>query len=509
MTPPKTANKGELFRRLVLQLTAPSVFVGICLVAVSALSLWQLDRTRRNLSRVLSQNVAGIRAATRMEDAARRLRFANLEYLLDGRDETREEILHCHKDFEEWLAFANKISKNDEEKATLQRISEGYVQLKQEIEKFNLQYKRQFPPKSFRELVDGHPLDLVVTPCRDLARVNEDYVQNLVDREAAWSQRVHWIFLALGLFAPLAAAVVGYNLARRMGNRLLRLQIQIGDTARQLQGGVADIEVQSTATMDEVDAQMQYLSRRIQDIAMELGRHQQDSMRHQQLAAVGQLAASLAHEIRNPLTAIKLLVESGLRDSRPRPMSKESMQVIHREVERLERTVQELLDFARPPTLKRSLVPLTQILERAIELVNVRAKRQQVTIQIASKVDARVDVDEGQMRGVFVNLLLNSLDAMPQGGTIEFRCERVEGGLCVRIIDSGPGISETAMESLFMPFSSTKSTGTGLGLSICKRIVELHQGTIVARNSPLGGAELEVKLPVAKSGWGEGARISA
>lgn len=502
-------NKREVFRRLVLKLTAPWVFVGVCLVAVSALSLWELDRARRNLSRVLSQNVAGIRAAARMEDAVRRLRSANLEYLLDGQEESREEILRCHGDFVEWLDFAKKISPSEEEQAMLLRISEGYTQLKKEIEQFNLQYKREFPPKSYRELTNAHPLNLVIEPCRDLVRVNEESIQSLVEVEAVWSQRVHWIFLTLGLFAPLIAAVVGYNFARRMGNRLLRLQIQIGDTARQLQEGVADIEVQPSATIDELDAQMQYLSRRIQDIAMELSRHQRDSIRHQQLAAVGQLAASLAHEIRNPLTAIKMLVESGLRDSRPRPMSKESLLVVHREVERLEQTVQELLDFARPPTLKRSVAPLSVMIDRAVELVNARAKRQQVTVQVLGGADANVDVDEGQMRSVFVNLLLNSLDAMPSGGTILVRSERSNGAIAVHVIDSGPGISEDAMDSIFLPFSSTKSTGTGLGLSICKRIVELHQGTILAKNHSKGGAELVVTLPLAGQPQQAVARISA
>lgn len=509
MSPAHPHNKREVFRRLVLKLTAPSVFVGICLVAVSALSLWQLDRTRRNLSRVLSQNVAGIRAATRMEDAARRLRFANLEFLLDGREESREEVIRCHADFEEWLDFARKISPSQEEQATLLRISEGYTQLQKEIAKFNVQYKREFPPKSFRELTDAHPLNLVIDPCRDFVRVNEESIQNLVNEEAVWSQRVHWIFLTLGLFAPLIAAIVGYQFARRMGNRLLRLQIQIGDTARQLQEGVADIEVQSTATIDELDAQMQYLSRRIQDIAMELSQHQRDAIRHQQLAAVGQLAASLAHEIRNPLTAIKMLVESGLRDSRPRPMSKESLLVVHREVERLEQTVQELLDFARPPTLKRTVGPLSVVIDRAVELVNVRAKRQQVAIRVADHVDAHVDADEGQMRSVFVNLLLNSLDAMPSGGTITIRAARAGKVVRIHVIDTGPGISEGAMDTIFLPFSSTKSTGTGLGLSICKRIIELHQGTIVARNHAQGGAELVVSLPLVGQESQSEARISA
>ncbi len=490
-------NKAELFRRLVLQVTAPAMFVGICLAFISIFSLWQLDRARRNLSYLLSQNVASVRAASRMEDAVRRMRFASLEYLLDGKDESRTEIDKAHDEFTTWFHNASLISNSEEEKVILDQISDGFRKFQIELDRINQSYKRQFPPKSFREVVDGHPINLVVEPCRKLAKANEDYMQQMVDQEAIWSKRVHWIFLGTGLLAPLAAATVGYNLARRMGKRLLRLQIQIGDAARQLTDGIADIEVSSSASIDELDSQMQYLTRRVQDIVLELGKHQRDAIRNQQLAAVGQLAASLAHEIRNPLTAIKMLVEAGLRDARPRPMSMESLRVVHREVERLEQTVQELLDFARPPTLKRTIVPLSKMINGAVELVQARAARQQVEIRRIKLSDVSVDVDEGQLRGVFVNLLLNSLDAMPQGGTIDIRNLRNGKSIYVTIADSGSGISDSAFETLFTPFSSSKVTGTGLGLSICKRVVEQHSGAISAHNRKCGGAELELRLPLA------------
>lgn len=490
-------NKGELIRRLVLQVTAPAIFAGICLAVMSIFSLWQLDRARRNLSYLLSQNVASVRAASRMEDAVRRMRFASLEYLLDGKEKSRAEIERAKGEFETWLHNASLTSNSTDEKAILDQITEGFRTFQVELDRVNQSYKRQFPPKSFREVVDGHPINIVVEPCRQLAQANEDYMQRTVDQEAVWSKRVHWIFLGTGLLAPLAAATVGYNLARRMGKRLLRLQIQIGDAARQLKEGFADIEVSSTASIDELDSQMQYLTRRVQDIVMELGRHQRDAIRNQQLAAVGQLAASLAHEIRNPLTAIKMLVEAALRDERPRPMSAESLRVVHREVERLEQTVQELLDFARPPTLKRTIVPLSKMINGAVELVQARATRQRVDIRRIKLSDVTVDVDEGQLRGVFVNLLLNSLDAMPQGGTIDINNLRNGNSIYVTIADSGSGIPSSAFETLFTPFSSSKVTGTGLGLSICKRVVEQHQGAISAHNRKGGGAELEIRLPLA------------
>ncbi len=228
----------------------------------------------------------------------------------------------------------------------------------------------------------------------------------------------------------------------------------------------------------------------------QLIRQQHEMLRAEQLAAVGQLAAGVAHEIRNPLASIKVLVEGALRPGARRRLSREQLLVMHTEIARLERTVQGFLNFARPAELRPRPGDLRDAVTQATDLVRARARQQQVDLEIASPpapVPARVDHD--QLRTVLVNLLLNSLDAMPTGGTARVELEATPVDIRLSVRDTGPGVPPQVLERLFTPFVSTKPTGTGLGLCICQRILERHGGRIAVTNRPEGGACVGLTLP--------------
>ena len=161
---------------------------------------------------------------------------------------------------------------------------------------------------------------------------------------------------------------------------------------------------------------------------------------------------------------------------------------MHRELDRLEHTVQDFLDFARLPAPRRTLCDLRDIIGQAIDLVRVRAERQQVQISLSTPAEpVDVDVDRAQMHTVLINLLLNSLDALAKGGRITVETQLCNGHeACIRVSDTGAGIARAMEGRLFTPFASTKATGTGLGLSISQRIVQEHGGRISAANQPEG-----------------------
>jgi two-component system, NtrC family, sensor histidine kinase HydH len=225
-------------------------------------------------------------------------------------------------------------------------------------------------------------------------------------------------------------------------------------------------------------------------------KRQQEMMRAEQLAAVGQLAAGMAHEVRNPLTSIKLLVGAARRRGNGQALSPEDLLVIHEEVERLEAKVQTLLDFARPPESRRRLCDLREIVNRTIALLQARARDQNVQIECLVPAElVEVYADPDQLSSVLVNLYFNALDAMAAGGLLRVEL-RLEGGVQLTVSDTGLGISPDVAGRLFTPFVSSKTTGTGLGLSVSRRVVEDHGGALTGANRTDGpGACFTISLP--------------
>jgi signal transduction histidine kinase len=173
--------------------------------------------------------------------------------------------------------------------------------------------------------------------------------------------------------------------------------------------------------------------------------------------------------------------------------------VLEQEIDRLERSIQTFLDFARPPQPEKRLLDLSVLVQQVVALLSARAEH--LGIRLECRLPDRptpVLADAGQIRQVLLNLLLNALDATPTGGTVAVELEKTADGreLLLRVADTGPGLPATLGESIFEAFVSTKEAGLGLGLTICKRIVEAHDGAITAANRPQGGAAFTVRLPL-------------
>ena len=225
------------------------------------------------------------------------------------------------------------------------------------------------------------------------------------------------------------------------------------------------------------------------------------------LAALGEMSAGLAHEIRNPLAAIKGAIQY-LDPSKLPEDDREFLEIIAEEVNRLNTVVSQFLDYSRP--LRSSLAPtdVNEVLARTFKLLQAEVP-EGVTLELElAEWVPRVQADAEQLKQVFLNLALNAFQAMPRGGrltvgTLVARDELAfwrEGNrrsdvVEIRFRDSGPGIPEEARDSIFVPFYTTKEKGTGLGLAICQRIVKAHGGSIVARSPPGDGAEFLVSLP--------------
>ena len=237
-------------------------------------------------------------------------------------------------------------------------------------------------------------------------------------------------------------------------------------------------------------------------IVMERRRHEerlreQRLGRAEQMAAIGQVAAGVAHEIRNPLTSIKGLVQVNLREADARGLPAEDLRVIEHEVRRMERTLQTFLDFARPPRPDRRRLDLSEVVDRVYTLVGGRARKQRVALRLLRPDEpVGLDGDQDQLQQLLLNLVLNALDAMPDGGAVEvdLRAPR-DGHVELFVRDTGPGIAAHVLPKVFETFVSSKETGIGLGLPVSRRIAEDHGGTLSAYNLPDGGACFALRLP--------------
>ncbi len=225
------------------------------------------------------------------------------------------------------------------------------------------------------------------------------------------------------------------------------------------------------------------------------------------LAALGEMSAGLAHEIRNPLAAIKGAVQ--YLDPKKLPEEdRQFVEIVIEEVNRLNGVVTQFLDYSRP--LKPSMAPtaVNEVLEKTFKLLQPGfPPNVAVEIDLADWLP-RVQADAEQLKQVFLNLALNAFQAMPGGGRLHVSTRVARDELAfwregsrradvveVRFRDSGPGVPEAARDSIFVPFYTTKEKGTGLGLAICQRIVKAHQGSIGVRSPPDAGAEFLVALP--------------
>jgi two-component system, NtrC family, sensor histidine kinase HydH len=222
----------------------------------------------------------------------------------------------------------------------------------------------------------------------------------------------------------------------------------------------------------------------------EVRRLQDEVRRQEKLAALGGLAAGVAHEIRNPLSSIKGLATFFAAQFEEGSESRQAAGVMIEEVDRLNRVITELLDFARPTDLKCTASDLAPVLSRSIQLIQQEAANLNIRIDTHIPGDlCPVMIDADRIAQCLLNIFLNAIQAMEQGGTLTVRCE-AEDHQYVRITisDTGPGIAQAHISKIFDPYFTTKNKGTGLGLAIVHKIVEAHQARLKVESKPGRGA---------------------
>ena len=268
--------------------------------------------------------------------------------------------------------------------------------------------------------------------------------------------------------------------------------------------GALNVYTTEVRHFDENDIRLLSLLANQSAIAIENARLHADEMearerlrQSERFAALGKISAGLAHELRNPLNTVSMLMYAMIKEIPPDGAFGADLRVVQGELRRMSLLIEQFLEFARPrpPHFQRDR--LDEIMEETLLLIGPEARTRGVVIHKEwEKPLPPVWVDGAQIKQVFLNLLLNALQAMPRGGGLTVRLHVSGGSLLTSIADEGEGIPPEVRANLFEPFFTTKAGGTGLGLSISQRIVEGHNGRLRLFSQPTVGTTAIVRLPL-------------
>jgi two-component system NtrC family sensor kinase len=266
--------------------------------------------------------------------------------------------------------------------------------------------------------------------------------------------------------------------------------------AEKLKRAYKDLEGKVAASNKELEIAYRILKER-----------QEQLIQSEKMAALGQLSAGIAHEIRTPLTSIKIFVQSLEKEMELDENQREDFRIIRKEIERMNENISRVLNFARPEEPLFQRIRIAPLVKDAINLVAPKLKDAGIRVDISlSDGEVPLEGDPNQLTQVLLNLFLNAIEAMPQGGTltvlanIQVIPNSSEASLQLVIRDTGQGVSEKDRPHIFAPFFTTKRGGTGLGLSIVSSIIQKHNGRIEVETESGKGSSFVLYLPVQKEG---------
>jgi C4-dicarboxylate-specific signal transduction histidine kinase len=475
---------------VVLGLAGPTVCVSLLLLGLCIAAAAYLYRQQANTAEILAENVVTRKIDRNLEGTA--------EALLRAHRGGSDRVDDLQQGFQERLAEARQTVDSAEEGQLVARLEDSFRRYRE----CWAARGTPVPPGGTDpgSSAVGILQEEVVPACRELQDLN---AQEIEQTQEAYRRTVRWMAWGLagvGTVGSLAGVFLGYSVARGLRHSIHRLSIRVQDAAGRLSPKLPTLVVAAGGDLHRLDEQMHALVQEVERVLERLRQREREVLRAEQLAAVGQLAAGVAHELRNPLTTLKMLVQTNRREARAQGGPVDDFQIMEEEIGLMERCLQTFLDFARPPRPERRPLELGDVVESVLALVEGRARKQRVRLEFTRPPrPIIVEADGAQLQQLLVNLALNALDAMPQGGRLGVDLGApVHGQVELLVQDTGPGVAPEILPRLFEPFVSGKETGLGLGLAVSRRIAEGHGGSLWVTNPPEGGARFVLRLPISE-----------
>ncbi|HUE17068.1 MAG TPA: ATP-binding protein [Planctomycetaceae bacterium] len=488
-------------RGVIWRIAAPTLALSVVLLTTVAVAAVALHRVQIEADGAIDQALSAAEATEHFEHELHEVRGHLSDFATTGRQAEVDQARGLGKESGDHLVQIDSLQISERGHLLITEMRRYTVTLQRDLD--------QIPtsaPVETRQAAVNRVIGTVLDP-EILSRAREERELCVADLHAARARgseatrRAGWVLLALGLGGAVGGTLAGFGIAYGLRRQLIELSISVRTAMGSLNEVVGPVQVFSTDNFAGLDAALDNLARRLAQVIERLQSAERERLRNDQMAALGQLAAGLAHELRNPLTAMKTIVDAARREGRGISIDERDLAVLDEEIVRLNQSLQSFLDYARPPQAAKRRVDLGTIADKTRQLLTGRAEQQSIRVSIEQpQGPVAVHADPEQLRQVLLNLMLNAFDAIGDDGQVTITITHDDQAHAViTVADSGPGIAKAVHDRLFDPFVSTKESGTGLGLTICRRIVEDHGGRIEASDGRAGGAVFTVKLPMGGS----------
>jgi signal transduction histidine kinase len=473
----------------------------LLLTILSSLGAWLTAREMESrMTAMVGENMPSVVAAEELQSALLQQRGLVAAYMLDdGRLAWVNDLDKLKPELARRLADARQSTRTDEERNLLAQLVSVYADYDAERERAITLYHDGHAQEA-RDLLLGDVSrlsDQAYGICRQLAAANQRFM-------SASLERGHQKVGSLALILPVLVGVTTLlclGVLLIVSRRLLRPMRRLARDARSFS---AKDPTQSHTSFEDDVHELEFYSRALMtDVTRtrtDLKESQGRLVAAEKLAAVGRFAAAATHEIRSPLTSIKMWLFQLKQTAGQEADARHAIAVLEGEIARLEDLATSFLQFSRPPSLRLSRQCVSEIVDSTVELAQHRLNDRGVRIERSTARDLpAIKADAQQLRQVLLNLLANAVDATPKGGVVRISESREPSGngrddVVLRIRDEGHGVPDSVRERLFEPFVTTKPHGTGLGLAVASSIIAQHGGQLVLEDQEGSGAVFAVRI---------------
>jgi signal transduction histidine kinase len=488
--------------RITSRMRAGFAAMSVLLLAGGLVTVLYTYRMQGATTKLIARTVTSLRVAQELEVAITRLRGLGADSLVPMDSRSQTVLSDREREFQALLQRAKGTAHSPREFDALGKLERRFADFKTEIETV-LRLEQSARPAGAKKLL-AHATDVIGADMdqlvEDFELVNENIMYADIGQIEHSNRRVRMAMYVLGASGILLGYFLGFAISRSILNPIYELVLKVrGATGHEL---VEHVNVQQGTELEDLDQHVRQLIERINTTREDLEKSHRMLQRSEKLAALGRVSAGVAHEIRNPLTSIKMLIYSMREEARLDEDQKKDLAVIAGEIDRMDRFVENFLRFARPPDPKLEPIDLNEVVHETLDLLAPRLRQARTRLVENYQADlGAIRADADQIKQVIMNLVLNALEAMPDGGTLTLETRReapaqaeAAGAVQVRVKDTGDGIPEEMLDTLFDPFVSGREDGVGLGLAISHRIVQQHGGWMDAA-SDASGTTVIIGLP--------------